>query len=337
MGSITPRGGSFQAHVMVDGKRVRKAFPTEAQAEAFVRECEAKAVLGIPVAESLKTGKRIEDVFIRTRDECWSGKKSEDGLTRQGELIVEFFGPDTPINRVDEEAISKLVASMKKDGKSNATINRRLAALSKMISYAYRLRLIDRKPHIPREREPVGRIRYLTRGEEAMVVEKFRYLGQNDYADLCLFLIDTGMRVGEALHLQWRDINGRFAHIWDTKNGTSRTVPLTQRAAELVEAKRGSGAGPFCAISQSTFNHSWDRMRNLIGMGEDKQFVPHALRHTCASRLVQGGEPILTVKEFLGHKAITVTLRYAHLAPKQLWKAMQVLEQTDSNSLAGGS
>jgi len=334
MGAITPRGGSFQAHVMIDGKRVRKAFPTAAQADAFIRECEAKAVLGIPVSQNLKTGKRLGDVFERVRDDCWSGKKSEDSLTRQGERVVEFFGADTPINHILEEDIGKLVAAMKKEGKSNGTINRRIAALSKILNHAYRLRLLDRKPHYPREREPVGRIRYLTQSEEQMVLEKFRYLEQHDYADLCEFLVDTGVRVGEALRVQWRDINGRMVHLWDTKNGSSRSVPLTQRVAEMLDKRRGKGAGPFTHFNKYAFNHAWDRMRTLIGMSEDRQFVPHALRHTCASRLVQDGVPILTVKEYLGHKTLSVTLRYAHLAPKQLWNAMEVLDRRNRTSVA---
>ena len=332
MATVKPRGGTFQASLVVDGRRVRKAFPTAAQAEAFIRECEAKSVLGIPVSESLRQSKRLGDVFERVRDECWAGKKAEEQLTRQGELVVEHFGADTPINRIDADGIAQMASRMKKEGKSNATINRRIAALSKMLSYAYRLRLLERKPYIPREKEAIGRVRYLTRGEEELMVEKFRYLEQHDYADLCVFLVDTGFRVGEALKIQWRDVNGRLVHVWDTKNGTSRSVPLTQRAADTLEKRRGSGAGPFSGISQHSFNHAWDRMRTLIGLAADVQFVPHALRHTCASRLVQAGVPILTVKEYLGHKTLSMTLRYAHLAPKQLWNAMQALEKNDSMS-----
>lgn len=336
MGKVTPRGGSYQASLMVGGKRIRKAFPTAAQAEAFVRECEAKMVLGIDLeAVTAKAGKSLGSVFERTRDDCWSGKKAEEALTRQGEMVVEHFGAETPITSIDEAAITKMAAQMRKDGKANATINRRLAALSKMMSHAYRLRLIDRKPHIPREREPVGRIRYLTRAEESMVVEKFRYLEEHDFADLCVFLVDTGVRVSEAFKVQWRDVNGRIVSLWDTKNGSSRSVPMTERAAEVLERRRDRPTGPFFDLNQRKFNRCWDRVKVLVGMGDDVQFVPHSLRHTCASRLVQAGVPILTVKEYLGHKTLSVTLRYAHLAPKQLWNAMQALESNDRTSVAG--
>lgn len=335
MGKVTPRGGSYQASLMVGGKRIRKAFPTAAQAEAFVRECEAKAVLGIDLeAMTARAGKSIKDAFERTRDDCWSGKKSEEGLTRQGERVVEHFGADTPVSDIDEVGIREMVSAMRKDGKANGTINRRLAALSKILTHAQRLRMIDRKPFITREREPVGRIRYLTRAEEKQVIEKFRYLEEHDFADLCIFLVDTGARCGEVFKIQWRDVNGRLVSLWDTKNGSSRSVPLTERAAEVLERRRDRPDGPFCGLNHRKFNRCWDRVKVLLGMGDDSQFVPHALRHTCASRLVQANVPILTVKEYLGHKTLSVTLRYAHLAPKQLWNAMQVLEETDQTSVS---
>lgn len=53
----------------------------------------------------------------------------------------------------------------------------------------------------------------------------------------------------------------------------------------------------------------------------DAQFTPHCLRHTCASRLVQSGVGIRVVQEWLGHKTIQMTMRYAHLSPTSLHEA----------------
>ncbi|MGB1611160.1 MAG: tyrosine-type recombinase/integrase, partial [Flavobacteriaceae bacterium] len=55
----------------------------------------------------------------------------------------------------------------------------------------------------------------------------------------------------------------------------------------------------------------------------------HCLRHTCASRLVQRGIDLRVIQEFLGHKSISTTIRYAKIAPKNLETARDVLETTD--------
>ncbi len=56
----------------------------------------------------------------------------------------------------------------------------------------------------------------------------------------------------------------------------------------------------------------------------------HDLRHTFASRLVMAGVDIRTVQELMGHKTITVTMRYSHLAPKHQLAAVQRPCDTDA-------
>ncbi len=58
--------------------------------------------------------------------------------------------------------------------------------------------------------------------------------------------------------------------------------------------------------------------------------VAHALRHTCASRLVQRGVGLKVVQQWMGHKRIEVTLRYAHLSPTSLLEAVKVLEEDET-------
>jgi site-specific recombinase XerD len=64
-----------------------------------------------------------------------------------------------------------------------------------------------------------------------------------------------------------------------------------------------------------------------MGQDHDKEFIPYALRHTCASRLVQRGVPLTVIQKWLGHESIRVTQRYAKIRPEDLFAAVDVLER----------
>src|SRR3546814_10106842 len=112
------------------------------------------------------------------------------------------------------------------------------------------------------------------------------------YHALCIFLVDTGARLGEAIGLRWNDIHEERATFWITKSGKSRTLPLTDRALEAVNAQNSRLDGPFADIDQQRFRSVWNAAKTEIGLGNDADVVPHVLRHTCASRLVRRGADI---------------------------------------------
>jgi len=76
----------------------------------------------------------------------------------------------------------------------------------------------------------------------------------------------------------------------------------------------------FCLNTNSHMVEIWANDGYLL------QFVPHCLRHTCASRLVQREVNLKVVQQWMGQKSIQITLRYAHLTPSNLMDAVQILE-----------
>jgi integrase len=190
------------------------------------------------------------------------------------------------------------------------------------------------KPHIEKEAEAEGRLRWYTREEEAAALQHMRQTGQLDLSDLFEFLMDTGCRLSEACGeksgIQWRDVDAIYARFHSTKNGKARAVPLTNRLKAMLERRRPKSVHGtdrvFPEWNPNTAIKAWQPVRQHLGLADDKEAVLHTCRHTCASRLVQAGAQIQIVQQWLGHKTIRMTLRYAHLAPTNLLQTATLLE-----------
>lgn len=331
--SVIRRGKGWQASLSHGGRRIRRQFKSEAEAHAWLRESEARIVLGHqPSAGGSSGGRSLKDAYDACYQDVWRHRRSCEELDRNGRVVCGILGWDRPLDTIDKAAIRALISALQERGLSNGTVNRHLAGISKILRHAVEVGLLQHCPKVGKLPERQGRIRWLTLEEENEVAEQLRHLGRPRMASLVHFLADTGMRVGEALRLGWEDIHASdgmvVATVWESKNGASRSVPLTVRCIRILEEmdKESSRGGPFRRINQDRFNQEWALVRERLGRAEDKQFVPHALRHTCASRLVQRGVELLVVKELLGHKTLAVTLRYSHLAPKTLRSAIKVLD-----------
>ena len=223
--------------------------------------------------------------------------------------------------------LQRLTLELRKLGNSNGTINRKLAALSRMLTTAVEGGLLDDPPKIRRLKEREHRTRWLSFDEERSL---FAALEARDplIRQFCIFLVETGLRVGEAQHLRWSDVKLRegVIAVRGTKGDLPRTVPMTDAALEVVK-RRSGGAGPWSDIAHARLRYIWDLAKKDAGLDNDEDVVPHVLRHTCASRLIQNGAGLLTVQKWLGHKQLSMTLRYAHLAQAQMEAARDVLDK----------
>jgi integrase len=241
--------------------------------------------------------------------------------------VLEGFGADRQVHRLTAGMIEDQADRWVAAGTSEKTVNRRLSVLSRMLTWAHQREWISKVPHIQKYKEKQGRLRWQTQEEEAEMIRLLAANGREDLAQLVACLADTGCRRSELLGLKWEDVDGNWVRLWETKGGTSRSIPCTQRVASILEARREHGGdGPFTGVHQAHLEYAWNKAKKAMGLEGDKGFTPHCLRHGCASRLVQAGVPILTVKELLGHAKLETTLIYAHLAPRNLEDAVRLLE-----------
>jgi integrase len=273
----------------------------------------------------------IVELYENYHDLLWQeGRHKYNVKSFVGEINEILLG--RRFSTFDQETLDHLIIALRNRGNSNATINRKMAALSKLLRKASKMGTIHNLPEFRRQKERGGRIRFLELEEEDRLFAAIRQRSEDSYR-LCIFLVDTGCRLGEAIGAIWNDVQDNRVTFWLTKSGRSRTVPLTDRAIETLKLPPPPDPayrrpkGPFAMLNQAKFRAIWNDAKDEIGLGTDEQVVPHVLRHTCASRLVQGGIDIRRVQMWLGHQTLQMTMRYAHLATHDLDRCVAVLER----------
>jgi integrase len=145
-----------------------------------------------------------------------------------------------------------------------------------------------------------------------------------------LLSMNTGLRRGELLALRWESIDVKH-RILTVEGGTAKSrqtrhVPLNDEAMSLLNRWREQTTGGRRIFEVKTsFKTAWAK---LLKRAHITKFRWHDLRHHFASRLVQAGVPLNTVRDLLGHSSVAMSLRYAHLAPDQRREAVAKLNQT---------
>jgi integrase len=256
-------------------------------------------------------GKRLWDLYEKHNAVLWDASTFHAYCVRSFVRQCDAILVGTSVADFSQSSLDKLISALRYRGNSNATINRKLSAVSKLLKKGFAMGEIRSLPEFRRLKERTGRIRFLEVHEEKALFSAIAR--QSDwYFQLSVFLVDTGARLGEAIGLRWNDLNGGRATFWLTKSGKSRTIPLTSRACNVVEENSMRDQGPFIGIKQYQFRAVWNEAKKSVGLGNDPDVVPHILRHTCASRLVRGGVDMRRVQTWLGHQSLQMTMRYAH-------------------------
>jgi integrase/recombinase XerC len=139
-------------------------------------------------------------------------------------------------------------------------------------------------------------------------------------------LYGSGLRASEAVGLDWRDVSldQRQARIRQGKGGKDRYVPLSRPACEILTALRSLRRGEDGAV----FRNARGTRLNVRSVGRILQRAliragladinPHALRHSCATHLLDHGADLRSIQELLGHASLATTQRYTHVSLTQL-------------------
>lgn len=145
---------------------------------------------------------------------------------------------------------------------------------------------------------------------------------------LVVVALNTGLRRGELWGLTWRDVNLKARRLTvrgsGAKSGQTRHIPLNAAAAAALKTHKGevSPLPNMPVFARQDLKKVW---AGVLKAAKIEKFRFHDCRHHFASKLVMAGVPLNTVRELLGHGDMSMTLRYAHLAPDNLRAAVDLL------------
>jgi len=146
------------------------------------------------------------------------------------------------------------------------------------------------------------------------------------------FLLLTGARRRNVLDARWMEIDEAAAQwtIPRTKSGRSQSIPLSEQALALLQSLKSRGKNEYLFPNPKTglpfknIYNRWDAARRRVGLGHVRM---HDLRHTFASLLINAGCSLFVVQKALGHHSPQMTMRYAHLADRELQEAARKVGQ----------
>ena len=254
-----------------------------------------------------------------------SRRQTDYMLTSQ---LLPVFG-DEPLNLIDRRSVHLWFDRYSASRPGGA--NRTLDVLFQIMNHAKVHGHIENNPAKGIRRNPGRKFnRFLSKEEIRRLHDELdRCVAERParaaLADIIRLLTCTGCRLSEIRTLTWQEVGVDTLELRDGKTGP-RTVYLSSRAREIVERQPRTGSVYVFPSSREPARpvarcHAfWYLIRKRAGL-EDVRL--HDLRHTFASYAVMQGVPLPTVARLLGHRQVSMTLRYAHVSDRDIEDAAE--------------
>jgi integrase len=352
MATIRKRQGKKGVSWQIDyfdptGKRVRQSFKLKKDAEAE---------LGKRV--SLKAENRYLDVkkeYTTTLEQLTekytvnyqSQASFKNAKRKYLENFKEYFGKDTLLANIRYVNLETYYNHLRqkptrtpngaiKGIRTNAAVNREMSCLHHIFTKAVEWDMIEQSPFDRgkslRLKENNKRLRFLSEDEIDKLIDACpKYLRR-----IVECAILTGMRRGEILSLKWDQVRNGFIYLEKTKTNEARQIPIADDLEELFKEMRSELMRQIRKDAQFkpkyVFTNDGKRIRDPRGVFANSlklagivDFRFHDLRHTFASQVLLKGGSLKDIQELLGHKDISMTMRYAHLTQEHKRKAVNLL------------
>ena len=317
MASITKRQNKWRAQVRKQGYRYfSKTFFSKDNAIRWARGIEYEMDAG---RYTLHNGEdyTLGELLKKYMNEITIFKKSRIKETQCLQRLIKENICNTPLYKT---TMNDIQAYKKKRSNSPVALRNEIILIRHCLKIARSEWGLD-FPSIGWEvtslpKKPSSRKRRVSNEEYKALFEASKKMRQQYIWPAVSLAIETGMRRGELLKLEWKNINlkDQTALLEDTKNGSDRYIPLSPLACQLLSSLPNTSERVF-TVSENALRLSWERLRKKAHV-YDLRF--HDLRHEALSRFTEKGLSPFEVAEISGHKHLNQLRAYTHMNIKKL-------------------
>ncbi|KVD29398.1 integrase [Burkholderia ubonensis] len=303
------------------GKRFRKTFKTQAEAKAWVAWLSTQVNQNADWKPDRRDTRKLSELIDLWFTHHGTGLRSANDTVRRLRAMVSAMG-DPLADRFTAETFAEYRARRLAAGITANNLNREQAYLRAMFNELSRIGIWTRENPLAKLRQfkiQEAELTYLTSKQIGVLLKELK-AARNPHVYLITKLcLATGARWSEIEEMRITQIHNGLVQFARTKSGKLRSVPISEDLEQEARRHyRSSGNG------ERIFSYAWSAFREGVERAEivlpDGQMT-HALRHTFASHFMMNGGNILTLQRILGHQSLTMTMRYAHLAPEHLQEA----------------
>jgi len=314
MASFRQHGNGWQARIRKQGyPDITKSFHALLDAEKWARSVESDIDKGqfVSIDEAQRT--TLADLIARYLVEVTPTMKGATADTIRLKAIMR-----RPISRWSMANLSASKIAAYRDDRlkvvSGGTVIRELAYLSSIINHARRewgINVPNPVQMVRKPQSPPSRGRVLTDNEVEMLLQALEPTGRRSHwtKPSVQLALATAMRRGELLSLKWEhvDLQGRTAFLPDTKNGDSRTVPLSSVAVGVLAGLPRHISGFVIPVKFCTLDAAFKRGTRRAGL-DDVRF--HDLRRTAITQMALKLPNVIELAAVSGHKSLMVLKQY---------------------------
>lgn len=248
-----------------------------------------------------------------------------------GQLPLHQITPAVIAELRDQLSIEKTYRGKERSG---ATVNRYLAALSKVLTLCVRewgLLEVSPMPKVGKLKESSGKMRFLQKEEIDQLFEACKKSRNSLLYPAVAIAVTTGMRRNEIVTLRWSqiDLHRGFIHLQQTKNGSDRVIPIPNEIIVLLEDLKKTSREEFVfpPVRRIGNKHGHISLRSSFESALKKAGIAdasfHTLRHTAASHMAMQGANSSALQAILGHKTPAMSKRYTHFSDPYLRSVVQ--------------